>query len=102
MPGTIIIRQGEDLEFCFSRDGDSLEGWVCTIFVKQYPNDAPAITRVIPVSTQDPLTWQGFLTSTETAALAVGSWLLIGKLTNSGTDEEDQVLIRFAVSEAWA
>ena len=105
MSGVIILRQGEDLEFCFNREGESLEGWINTIFVKQFPGDTADITRVIPVgvdSKGNPA-WVGSLTPSETALLDVGNWLLIGKLTNSSTEEEDQIdTIRFAVVQAWA
>jgi len=97
-----IIRQGEDLEFVFDLDGDDISGWVCLIEVKVFPDDVALISRVIPPTGSE---WQGELTSTETAALAVSTdspYYLIGKLTNSSTDQERQIPKRFHVSPAWA
>lgn len=96
-----IIQAGESLEFKFDRGGDSIDGWICTINVKQYPQDASVITRVIQPDT-DSNSWSGFLTSTETSGLAGGLWFIIGVLTKSSTDEEEQIPERFFVSTPWA
>ncbi len=96
-----VIRQGESLDFTFDRSGESIVSWICTINVKQFPGDTSLITRVIaPDSTAN--TWQGFLTQTETDALDPGLYMLIGILTNSSTDEEEQVPVRFNVTPSWA
>lgn len=98
-----VIRQGEDLEFSFDLDGDDITDWVCTIEVKVFPSDTALISRVIPADSSNSA-WEGFLTSTETAALAVSSkspYYLIGLLTNSTTDQERQVPKRFHVSPTW-
>jgi len=95
------IRQGEDLEFIFDLDGEDITGWVCTIEVKVYPDDAALISRVIPPGNR---VWEGFLTSTETAALDVSTdspYYLTGILINSSTDQERQIPKRFHVSPAW-
>jgi len=96
-----IIAQGESVPFLFDRGGQSIEDWICTIEVKKLPSDAADITRVItPVDGA----WPGFLTSTETTALSLGLYRLNGILTNSTTDEEEQVTqtTRFKVGDSWA
>lgn len=96
-----IISQGESLPFQFDRGGQSIENFVCTIEVKMIPSDVSSITRVItPVDDA----WPGFLTSTETSALSLGLYRLLGILTNSSTDEEEQVTqtTRFKVGDSWA
>lgn len=94
-----ILRQGESLPFVFDRSGESIEGWVCTINVKVFADDTALISRVIaPVDR----TWPGFLTSAETGALNVGIYRLTGVLTNSTTDEEEQIPIRFNITDTWA
>lgn len=94
------IKQGEDLEFIFDLDGEEITGWICTIQVKIFPSDAALISRVIPPVER---AWPGFLTSTETAALAVSTkspYYLTGILTNSTTDQERQIPKRFHVGPA--
>lgn len=96
-----IISQGESVPFLFDRGGQSIEDWICTIEVKKLPSDVASITRVItPVDGA----WPGFLTSTETSALALGLFRLNGILTNPTTDEEEQVTqtTRFKVGDNWA
>jgi hypothetical protein len=99
-----VIRQGESLPFTFDRSGESLTGWTCTIVAKQFPEDAAAIERVIPLTTDDDgnAVWEGFITQTESAALALGLWYLTGKLENTSTDEEETPPVRFQVTKAWA
>lgn len=92
-----IIRQGEDLEFSFDLGGDDITGWICTMAVKESVEGAVLTTRVIPPQGN---AWPGLLTSTETAAYNIGIHLLIGKLTNSGTDQERQIDKRFQVTKA--
>ena len=96
-----VIRQGESLDFVFDRSGEDITNWICTINVKEFPDDDSSITRVIPED-EDANSWDGFLTQTETSTLAVGLWWIIGILTNSVTDEEEQVPVRFNVTKAWA
>lgn len=92
------VRRGRSLPFVFDRDGESLDGWVLTINVQQHPGDTPDISRVIEA---DGLEWPGFLTSTETAALAtIGTWMLIGTITNASEDRAEYPIIRFHVAEA--
>lgn len=97
-----IIKQGESLPFEFDRSGEDITDWICEIEIKQFTSDASFITKreITPDNTSE--SWPGFLTSTETSALANGLYRLIGILTNSTTDEEEQVPIRFQVSDSWA
>ena len=96
-----VIRKGESLPFSFDRGGESLSGWTCAIEVRRYPGDVAIIgpRTITPTSGK----WPGFLTQTETAALAnLGLHYLIGKLSKTGTDEEQQIPLRFHVQEAMA
>ena len=94
-----IVRQGESLPFQFDRADESIQGWVCLIEVKKLTSDAALISRTItPTGT----VWLGFLTSTETTPLAIGLYRLLGALTNASTDEEEQVLLRFNITDSWA
>ena len=94
-----VIRKGESLPFEFDRGDESISGWVCTMQVRKFPGDAAAISRIIPPVGD---TWPGFLTEPETSGLAVGLYRLIGVLTNSTTDEEEQVPLRFNITDSWA
>lgn len=101
MAATELIKQGESLPFCFDRDGEDVDGFVCTIFVKMFPDGTTFITRVIEAVGN---TWPGFLTSGETAGLDVSSktpYYLIGEIANTTTGEESQEPIRFHVAETW-
>jgi len=98
MTAITVIRQGGDLSFVFDRDGEDITGFVCTVEVKKFPADTAIISRIIPPVNEE---WPGFLTSTETAALAVDTYWLIAQLKNSTTDEERQIPERFQVSKAW-
>ena len=96
-----IISKGESVPFIFDRGGQSIENWICTIEVKKLPGDVPTITREITPSGG---AWPGFLTSAETALLDLGLYRLNGILTNSTTDEEEQIsqTTRFKVGDSWA
>jgi len=96
-----VIRKGSSLPFVFDRNGEDTDGYVCTIFVKQFPADVATITRVIALDS-DGLSWSGFLTSTETDTLDVGLWVINATLVKSSTDEEEAVPVRFQISENWA
>lgn len=100
-----VIRQGESLPFVFDRGGEDTTGYICTIFVKQFPADVADITRVIPLTTNSKTgfaEWSGFLTSTETAALALGLWIINAKLVKAATDEEEAIPVRFQIVVPWA
>lgn len=92
------IKQGESLPFQFDRGGESLSGWTCTISVKKFPSDTAILSRAItPVGN----TWPSFLTQAETALFGIGTHQIIGKLEKTGTDEEEQEVLKFHVQEAW-
>jgi len=99
-----IVRKGMSLPFVFDRAGKTIAGWVCTITVKEFKNNAAIFSRVIPEdATLDPPGWSGFLTSTETDTLTTDTlYRLIGVLTNSVTDEEEQIVKRFNLTQTWA
>lgn len=94
------IQQGESLPFKFHRDGADITGWVCTITAKKYPGDTASINRVVPPDS-DGKSWTGFLTNTETSALAPGLWFLTGSLVKLSTNEMEQKPSRFGVAPAW-
>ena len=94
-----IIQAGESLPFLFDRGGDAISGWVCTISVKVHPDDAAILTRVIPALDSG---WPGLLTNSETSGLSVGLHYLIAVIADVITDEEEQVVVRFHITKAWA
>lgn len=100
-----VIRQGESLPFVFDRDGEDITGYVCTIFVKQFPSNVSDITRIIEPSVNEKTgigEWSGFLTQTETSALDVGLWIINAKLVKASTDEEEAIPVRFTIAVPWA
>ena len=100
-----IIRQGESLDFNFTLNDptESISNWTCTISVKEKPDDAALISRVV---TPNGNSWPGFLTQTETSALpplAKGAaYYLIALKQNTTIDKEEQETVRFRVTKAWA
>lgn len=102
MSGPItFIRKGGSLPFVFDRDGQSVDGWVCTIFVKEFKADTATITRVIALDSNNQ--WSGYLTSAETDTLAAPTlYRLIAILTHPTNSEEEQVPVRFQVNTEWA
>jgi hypothetical protein len=96
----IIIQQGESLPFKFDRGGASIDGWTCQIKVKQKPTDIPTIDRTI--TADEDRAFSGFLSRTETLNLIEGLWYLTGVLVNEGTDEQEEIPVRFQVTQSWA
>lgn len=98
------IQQGESLPFKFDRGGDTVEGWTCTITLKQFPSDVSSVTRVITLDVNN--AWSGFLTNSETDTLDAvrnkGTWYLTATLINLATDELEQIPVRFSVTKKWA
>ena len=94
-----IIRKGGSLPFRFDRGDLTIEGWICNIRVKKFPDDGSSISRLIETRAGG---WPGLLTSAETDTLSIGTFRLIGVLTNATTDEEEQILRRFNITESWA
>ena len=98
-----IIRAGESMDFVFDLDGASLDGWVMTIDVKEFPTSSSAITPRVIVAKGT--TWPGFLTKTETTALTEGTlYRLIGTAANATTGEEVQFTqdYRFKIAPDWS
>lgn len=90
-----IIRQGESLVFSFDLGTTVITDYVCTIDVKQHVSDSSSVSRVI---TPTGNVWSGYLTSTETAALTPGMWILNASMVNSVTDERVNIPVRFQVT----
>lgn len=98
----VRIQQGESLPFRFDRDGALIDGWTCTIVLKQRPTDTDLLTgsgRVIPPVDR---TWPGFLTNSETGGLAIGLYYLTATLINLVSNELEQVPVRVSVTQKWA
>lgn len=94
------IKPGDSLPFSFDLGGDSTDGWACQLKLKVFPTDTALIDRVIPLSSNG--AWEGFLTKTETTGLSGGTqYLLIADLSNSITDESNEVVKKFYVSSSW-
>jgi hypothetical protein len=93
------IKQGESLPYTFDLDGESTDGWVCTLNLKKYPDDKTLINRTVTAVDNE---WTGFLTSKDTKNLDVSQYTLIAKLTNASTNEKDQDTQRFYVTQSWS
>lgn len=103
MASVTQIRQGESLPFSFNLGGASLAGRTCTIYVKQHAKDISTIKREIPLDSGGNA-FSGFLTSTETAPLKVGSWRIFGDMPNIIQGRDRQVVtkeIRFDVAQTF-
>lgn len=94
-----LLQKGESLPFEFDRGENSIDGWTCTISVKTKPSAAAEFSRVItPLSGS----WPGFITESESDALAKGLFYLIALLQNTSTDEKEIITVRFTISTEWA
>lgn len=87
-----IVEQGETYTFDVSVSGDDPDLMTTTMNVLQYPGDTPAITRALTDG-------EGVLTSAETAALAVGQWMIHLKVAD--TDEDAREPIKIYISKGW-
>jgi hypothetical protein len=100
----VRIQNGESLPFKFDRDGDSIDGWTCTIFLKRFPQTTELLTgsgRVVPPE-PDLRAWVGFLTNSETDGLTPGKlYWLIAALVNLSTNEVEEVPVRVSVTKSW-
>lgn len=106
------IAQGQSLKFSFTlpkdENGEAVRttGFICLMEVKQFPEQEAFISRIIPESA-DAFSWEGELTSTETAALGSSSkspYYTLAKITNVSTDEQFEIsdaLHRFHVTETF-
>lgn len=86
------------MPFTFDLGGDPIEGWVCTVNIRRFPSDADIISRVVTAVGSE---WPGFLTPAETGALGNQTYRLTGVLTNATTGEEEQIPVRFNITDAW-
>lgn len=94
------VRKGESLPFSFDRGGLSIDGWICTIKVKEFDDDIALISGVVTPTNG---VWEGFLTSTQINTLTAGkTYRLFAILTNATTDEAEQVEARFSLTASWA
>jgi len=96
------IAQGGSLPITFDRDGESIEGFTATIYVKQHIKDDATIVRQLEVDPENSFQWAGLLTSADTALLSVGLWNVFANLNNASTGEARQIKagsIRFEVTE---
>jgi len=106
------IAQGQSLDFSFSLPEDETgndvrtTGFTCLMEVKQFPEQDAFISRIIPESA-DALSWEGFLTSAETAPLPGSSespYYTLAKITNIATGEQFEISDgshRFHVTETF-
>lgn len=95
-----IIPQGNTLDFFFDRDGADLKGWVLTLQVRRFASDTADISRVITLD-DTRQEWRGRLTSTDTAALEIGHYRLVGRMVNATRDEREDVILRFHITRPW-
>jgi len=80
------IRKGEgSLNIVFTRGGLPINGFTCTLSVKQFTSDTAVITRVLTPA--DNFTWSDLLTTTETEILQPGLWHAFGVLKDVATGE---------------
>jgi hypothetical protein len=94
-----IVQSGANLNFCFKlKCNKEPSGYICTIYVKQFPGSTASIERVIPLDSETN-TWKGFLTSTETASLDLGHQWLTGSMVNSSEDKAQIDDVPFQVSQ---
>lgn len=94
------IRQGGDLPFVFDRDGESIEGFICTVTVKQVPGTATSIADFVVEAVGN--TWPGSLTPEQTADLNPGTYYLVAKITNAANEEDRQIPERFHVTRRFS
>lgn len=93
------VKQGESFDFFFDLNGESLTGWTCQVEVKRFKTDSSALVSRAVTATGTK--FETFLTQTETAAFVVGHHVIIGRLSKTSTDEEDQQEITIHVTGAW-
>jgi len=91
-----IVRQGETYTFDFTLSGDDVAAFTYTMSVLQYPGDTPAISRELTVTDGAA---QAALTSAETAALAVGQWVI--HVQSADSDEDVRTPERIQIAKGW-
>ncbi len=90
------VEQGRTFDFDFALSGEDPTAFTTTFNVLQYPGDTPAVTRAMTVEDDK---YIGSLTGTETAALAVGQWIIHINAVDS--DEDLAEPIKLYVSKGW-
>jgi len=93
------VKQGESFPFEFDRGGESLAGWTCLLEVKRFKSDSTSLVSRLVTAVGNK--WPTFLTQTETAAFVVGHHVILGQLSKTSTDEEEQKKLTIHVLEAW-
>lgn len=97
-----VANKGESVDFVFDRGGESISGFVCTIFVKEFSSDSAIITRVVEPDS-DSESWSGFLTSSETDLLTPGTtYRFMAVLASATTGEQDEIQTRLSITATWA
>lgn len=91
-----IVRQGETFTSDYELSGDDVDGFTYTMSVMQYPGDTPAISRALTI--EDGAA-QIALTSAETAALAIGQWVIHVQAADS--DEDVRTPERIHITKGW-
>lgn len=97
------IKAGGDIEFVFSRGGLSISGFTCQVQLKQYPDDAPALSFFADPDPNN-ITWSGIITTAQTENLAPGLWLLTAQLRNVTTGQGREITgapTRVEVQKTW-
>ena len=97
-----VANQGESVDFVFDRGGQPIDGFICTIVVKEFAADAALIERVVEPD-EGSASWSGFLTSTETGGLPIGTtYRFMAILANAATDEQDEIETRLSITGSYA
>ncbi len=100
------IRQGGNLTLTYDRDGESIDGYTCDVYIKQHAKDTATITKLdIDVDPDNPDQWTANIAPSESALLDVGLWYAFANIIKtSPSDEEARQVggrtIQFQVAES--
>lgn len=98
------IRQGGNLTLTYDRDGESIVGYTCDVYIKQYDLDTATVKKLnIDVDPSNPSQWTANIKPSESALLNPGLWYAFSNIikTSSSDEEARQVAgrtIRFQVA----
>lgn len=92
-----LVQQGETYDFCQTLEGLDTDDFTYQLDVKQFPDDAAAISRAL--TDVDGSTVSGTLTAAETAALDIGLWYMI--ITSTDPDEVIKKERRISITKNW-
>ncbi len=92
-----LVPQNTNEDFQFQLEGNSLSGFTYIVELKQFPDDAAAISRTVTADANNIV--DVTLTPAEIASLDVGIWRIIMKSTD--TDEALQSVKRIQVTRGW-